>query len=424
MTSPILDRSAPLLSLDEFRRLMSFHPWHFWQLADSQIIPITNHCSTLVMQYAWQNVDAVGRANVLEAILNAERMLKEHLGYSTSPDWETDELQWPQYFDPRSMYLSSADAIGRWLSVRTNYLRVHALGIMVRNLIGDAIVVLADDDVDGLAERFTLTIATTVTDPGQIAVYFTAADRYDGSVMSERWRVKPISVVISGGFATITGRVWTIVRPVMYEGVATAAIDPTVVGNYASSLSVVQLATDTEDQGAFLWETQPDGSCCAPAAFGGNSRDPSGYAAQIARYVVRMGDLGYVAGEASAYDGIAGEWVAINWDIDYPPQKVRVNYKAGWDPENSGVMSERMKVIVARLAAAELASPICGCDVANRELSRWQFDLARSAGAGDEQYQMGFDDMQNPFGTRRGHLYAWKAIQAVEWQLQRASITA
>jgi len=64
---------------------------------------------------------------------------------------------------------------------------------------------------------------------------------------------------------------------------------------------------------------------------------------------------------------------------------------------------------VARLAAAELSRPVCGCDAANRELYHWQFDLSQTA-RGDELFGISPENLNNPLGTRRGHVQAWKFI--------------
>jgi ribosomal protein L9 len=75
-------------------------------------------------------------------------------------------------------------------------------------------------------------------------------------------------------------------------------------------------------------------------------------------------------------------------------------------------MARKFQTVVARLAMAELARPVCACESANRELHNWQFDLARSAGSNDETF--GFisrEDLANPLGTRRGAVFAWKQIR-------------
>lgn len=78
-------------------------------------------------------------------------------------------------------------------------------------------------------------------------------------------------------------------------------------------------------------------------------------------------------------------------------------------------MNAELARITAHLAAAEMTRPICACDsrnTGNRELHHWQFDLARTAGVGDEQYgAISANDLDNPIGTRRGHVEAWQYIQ-------------
>ncbi|MCC7208327.1 MAG: hypothetical protein IT323_13550 [Anaerolineae bacterium] len=394
------------LPLDEFRRIIGFHPYHFWQLADNDKARITNNCNPLVKQYAWQNADAIGRAEILEAIELAERRLAEHLGFYPAPHYVSLSVPFPQFADRRQGYRRSWDAQGRWIGLSLQEGYVQTIGAESLTLIGNANVVMSDADGDGLNDTFTLTIATSVTDPGQIAVYFVAADRFDGSGASDRWRIAPITVSISGGMATIKGRAWTIVRPVLYEGLGTQAVDPGVAGNFASQLSVYRRAVDTTQQGAFVWETVP-GDC--------NTADPSATASQPARFVVRDAPLGIIAGETASYDAATGLWSESVWAIDRPPASALVNVLAGF-PLSSGQMESKLATIVARLAAAEMERGICGCETANRALAYWQFDVSRAAGANDEQYQVSELDLDNPLGTRRGQVFAWHEIQNLRIQ--------
>jgi len=40
--------------------------------------------------------------------------------------------------------------------------------------------------------------------------------------------------------------------------------------------------------------------------------------------------------------------------------------------------------------------------------------LARTGGANDESYQaVSASDLTNPFGTRKGHVYAWHEVQGL-----------
>ncbi|MCL4395833.1 MAG: hypothetical protein M1482_13700, partial [Chloroflexi bacterium] len=287
------------------------------------------------------------------------------------------------------------------------------VGAETLTLIGNANVVLSDADGDGLNDTFTLSIATSVTDPDQLVVYFVAADRFDGSGASDRWRVQPVTVGISGGMATIKGRAWTIVKPILYEGLGTQAIDPGVAGTFASQLSVYRRAVDTTQQGSFVWETVPGECDDVPASL--NAADPSATYSQVARFVIRDGELGTVAGETARYNTTRAQWVEQAWALNRPPQNAVVNYLAGFALSGQR-MDSHLATIVARLAAAEMERGICGCDVANKALSYWQFDVSRAAGANDEQYQVSESDLNNPFGTRRGHVFAWREIQQLRIQ--------
>jgi hypothetical protein len=120
--------------------------------------------------------------------------------------------------------------------------------------------------------------------------------------------------------------------------------------------------------------------------------------------------MGIVTPIESVYDATTGTWIS---GCDWPhrlPDRVTVRTLSGLALEN-GQMQRKWQVVVARLAAAEMARPICACDVANRELYHWQFDLSRAAGKMDEQYRIADDDLNNPFGQRRGHVFAWKQVQ-------------
>jgi hypothetical protein len=89
---------------------------------------------------------------------------------------------------------------------------------------------------------------------------------------------------------------------------------------------------------------------------------------------------------------------------------VTINYYAGY-PLEKRKMAAWLIPVVARFAMAELARRICTCDYANRELWRWQFDRASTSGNNDETYQISIEDLNNPFGTRLGHIDAWKRVQ-------------
>lgn len=419
---------TPLLPLETFRSIMSFHPYHFWGLADQDLLRVTSNCNPLVYEHAYQVADAVGRQEIREAIEVAEARLREYLGYGVAPAYRTATLAEPEPGAAGFAYRAPGiGADGRWLGVQLPEGEVRALGVESLTLIATANVTQSDQDGDGINDTFTVSTPTTVTDTSQIAVYFSATERYDGSGASERWRILPVTVAISGGTVTVTGRLWQIVDPVRYEGfnLGNNGLDPATAANFAATLDLYQRTTSTSGtttdtaQAVVIWGTDPGRACCATGdPYAGSPYDPAALATAVARGSVRDSRRGWVYAAEATYDSATGIWSAYNTALCRFPDRILIRYLAGLPLDADGQMQAAWRPVVARLAAAELARPVCGCETANRELYRWQVDLARTGGNNDEQFgAVSATDLDNPFGTRRGHIYAWRRV--VELRRQR-----
>jgi hypothetical protein len=405
------------ISLDVFREAMAFHPWHFWQLAGAQV-PLRSGCDSLVFEHAWQrNNDTNGRAEIRQAIEQAEERIADKLGFWTSPRHVVETHPFPQYFDKRFDNAGFFGADGRWLSLQLDKGKFIAAGAQTDELIGDATVAFSDLDNDNLDETFTISIATTVTDVDEIMVCFLAADRMDDSENLDRWRVEPVRVAISGGTATITGKSWLIVRPSLYEGVTPDNnMDASAAANYVTELSIYRRymtsGTGDEDDAAavLIWESRPFPWWTYDYPV--TSSDPAATARLLGRVGIRDAALGIVTVGEVVYNATTGAWVSTEHLFEWrPPDRVEIRYKSGVALQNQQVQ-EPYKTLVARLAAAILTRGICACDAASRELYRWQFDVARTGGSNDESYgAVSSDDLTNPFGTRRGHIDAWKQVK-------------
>lgn len=421
-----------LLPLDSFRKVLGFHPFHFWGLADTTLIPVTSACNHLITQYAWQAEDAAGRADIQEAIEAAETLLRDNLNFAVAPRYTEITRQWPTYYDARQTRYGITNANGHRLSVNLNDGYMQAIGVELLTSLGDKAVIYSDEDSDGLDDTFTITFVTALTDPTQIAVYFNASDRLDNEAAGDRWRVLPVKVSIASGTCTIVGRSWLLVKPILYEKIKNAdqgAIDPTDSANFVTTLSAYQRTTDpngelvTNSQAVLLWDTDPcHGWWCMCGDCTGVTYDPadsSGDPAAVGKAVARAGmqnpRMGEVIPASAVRNATSGIWYD-QWACTRNPDRVLVRSYAGYPLDANGEVSRKFQTIVTRLAAAELGRPICGCAEANRELYRWQFDLARAAGANDEQYSIGSADLDNPFGTRRGQAWAWKQVRNLRLQ--------
>jgi hypothetical protein len=387
-------------------------------------VPQASECNTVLREYNYQYADRSARSNIRDAIQTAENRLQEHLNYPVAPQYLSETYPWPRYNDQRVWRASPSPAAdGRYISLRLRNGEVQAVGVETLSLLGTPALTYSDYDGDGLEDTFvTAAVATTQTDPAKIAVYFRGADRLDGEPVGERWRIAPVQITLAGGTVVIRGRKWLCVQPLKYEGVTNATLNPDTVSNFVTNLEVYERTTDpngelaTNAQATLIWETLPlHGwfcccSTCANITYSPNEFDPAAEGLAVARVGIRDARLGLVTPALAVRNASTGEWSTLDFAYYREPDRATIRYLAGLPLEANGQMQERWRLIVARMAMAELGRPIATCDVANRELYHWQFDLARAAGANDEQYRIAERDLNNPFGTRRGHIYAWRQV--------------
>jgi hypothetical protein len=215
----------------------------------------------------------------------------------------------------------------------------------------------------------------------------------------------PLRVVTDGDLIHIRGKAWQLVHPSLLERVSAEQIDPADSSNFVAGLDIYRRTT-ASPQATLTWNAAPYPPYCCPST----GTDPAAIATASARVAILDAEHGIVQAAQAAYDDDASAWYAVPWSGCRLPASVTISYLAGIPLEN-WQMARSWQTIVARLAAAELASPICACDVANRTLAHWQTDVARTGGNNDEQFgAIAQEDLRNPFGTRRGHIYAWKAV--------------
>ncbi len=421
-----------MLPLDTWRAFLGFNPWHYWGFADAgagAVVPIESKCSTLVFEYDWQGSDQAGRASIRESIGEAIRILSEYLGYRPAPEYAEVTVPWPRLYHAPMERLRDLDATGRRVAVVAPEGYIQAMGVISRTLIGTATTAPLGGLVysalfnPALEDTFTITLPTTATDPDQIAVYFAAADRFNGgdfsSAVGERWRVAPVQVGISGGNVVIVGRKWLVGVPILYENPVAGPLRPNIATNFVTSLEVYQETTNgdgtsvTTCQATLTYETNDCGQCWGRCCCQGGavSSDPGTVGQVIARAGLRDQQLGLVTPAAAVFDPTTGLWSSA-WccaGAYCDPDRVTLRYRAGF-PLTGGQMDRRYQTIVARLATAELKRRICACREQNERLHDLQVDLTLES-TETERYAVAPEDLTNPFGTRRGHVQAWRSAK-------------
>lgn len=411
--------NTPIMPIEFWRAEMGYNPWHFWGIQHATVAPVNSKCNDVLHEYSWQGADEVGRSEIRKTIMAAEKILFDNLSYWPGPVYSEDTLPWPKYVDRRLYRTARRDAMGGWVPVTLNEGYIQAMGVEELTLVqAGAAVVYSDADGDGVADTFTVTVPTTVTNPAEIAVYFVLADRVDDdSGLSARWRIEPVHVVISGGNAVIKGKRWLAVIPKLYESKANYPFDAAITTPFITTCDVYRrhtnangLVSTSDSQSALIWESRPC-DCCGSGI--PSSTDPAAEGWVAGRAGIRMKFEGVVVPAEAVYDATTGTWShpCTCFGSCGEPDRVLVRYLAGLDLDQYGWVQKTMRTMVSRLAAAEMTARICACDVANKEWSNWAFDVARVTGP--EQYQANLDVLNNPLGTRRGHIFAWQQIKSL-----------
>ena len=383
-----------LLSIYEWSQVMGLNPWEVAQVGEG--FPVTNQaqCPTVFFQFPWQQ-DFLSREEIARSIAKAEEMIAEELHYWPAPKYFANEVHsYPRPFN-RELYGAAGTPRGQWKAVQLNWGKVQGGGLMARTLIAAAgAVVMSDNDGDTINDRFTVTVATTVTDSDEVAIYFTSVDR-NGVTLDETWRIRPVNVTISGGNAIITGHPSQLIKPDLTTAVNAASLDVTTAANFVTTVEVYRLyrdvTTTTADpaQGTALWE---DPDCDIPPC-------------AVSWLPVCLGARNAEMGLVSVDFWLDGAQCPPS---DREPDRVNLHYLAG-EPLVNGQMSRAMADVVAHLATGILPVGPCGCERSDRIISWWRSLPSH----GDESARpLTMREIDGcAFGVSRGALWAWQRVE-------------
>jgi hypothetical protein len=381
-----------LLPLETFREEIGFHPFFFWQLAsppDNPIIPLDSGCNALVRERAWQFNDGAGRAEIRNAIEEAEKRLKNYLTFSPAPHWVVDETLDVGCFEYGTPTL---------LSLKEG--RLKQIGQMSWELVQSIPVVLSDLDLDGLPDTFTATVpmpaGVALTD---LALFFATSDRMQG--LDKDWQIRPVTFEQSGANLVVTCRSWLLVKPVLYEGAwyrvgypgpaqvgrdSSGALDPINTVNYVTSVALYKRVVTNPNVATLIYDN--------------GSGTTTNYTLTA---LICNAETGLVKLNTECLtlpeDCYCGGWGGGG---NRPVRRIKISYEAGEE-------LEEWQTIIARLAAAELMRKICSCDAANQEMMQWQMDAADP----DSKFKPPTEEISSPLGNKRGHIYAWNRIKAL-----------
>lgn len=410
-----------LLSLDRFARLVGLNPVHFAGAAGETYWPDIGSCDDIWNQHPWQHPhDHVSREELAIAIADAEGEIKEQLGFSPAPTWETEEVH---YFDApmdHGIKYTPYTTLHN-TAVKAEWGYIISAGVRLMTVIElVSAVVYSDPDGDSWDELATVTVTTAITDKTQIKVYFA------GHSGDPEWEIRPLkNIAIAGGVATITLDSWLLLDPDAWEAVPTAAsygvtepIDPEASGSYVTTVDVYQESTNVSGASSeFLWEMHGSnriGIVCPSC---------SGAGCEVCNLVVQNGCLsvrdskaGLITPFPATYDDDEEKWIKAAYTECRQPDMVKISYHAGHlDPkyirgDSLEPLSDWFAQAIAWLAIARLERSFCACEGVFQGIKELQRDLTKSTREAFFIRYESMDIFHCPFGTRVGEVRAWNRI--------------
>lgn len=383
------------LSLNEWAQIIGINPLHFSGLSSSLFN--NNVCGDVIFQYSWQHSDRVGREDICMAIKQAEQDIAREAGYNLMPDWTVAErLGYPQPAVPIA-YGYGLNPRGMLKSVELRKGHVISGGIRTKSLIqAGCAIARTDQDTDGFQETCTVTVSTLVTDINEIHLYYPAKSGDDC------FEIRPISVYISGGVATIVFKVWQIVAANQRDRLDVSPLDAADPASFESTVDVYRVYNDPSTQVQFMWENGGGCGTCVACQFG----------TQAGCLHNREARIGLVVPAPGTWNSDEGEFDASEWSACLEPDQVRFWYYSGYTDfrlvRPYAEMSPYWKFAVAYYAASLLDRPVCGCSNVNQFIEKWRTDTALNNS--QRTFISTPDQLGNKFGTTLGAIYAWKAV--------------
>lgn len=405
------------LSLDRFQQLLGMHPLHFNQIQMDEQDAINDDmsCGLTVSQYGWQAHGRLGREEIAIAIQRAEEMIAKAMGFDVAPTWnEADVVMFDQ-----DVAGGSYGYYGMPAKLPKGYVLMG--GRRTKTVVpgGPKTIVYSSDFGSSYKERATIAYVgdwpTALTDPQEIHVYYPGKDGDDA------WEIRPINVSLdpANGNATITFKREqcvkdTILEDYMGDNDALGSDDD----DFITAVDVYRVYNDPATQVRLIWEppnTTFDLFGLTLCGCGGTGCTTCGYTTQTACMTVHNRRTGQIRVTPASWDDTLGDFVNESFAVARRPDRALVWYRAGFYNPNLKypllALDPRMETAVFYLALSLMARPICGCEGIKdlHEVYYTDFAEVSSDPGGSLNYTAGYVD--NPFGTRRGAIEAWKIVK-------------
>lgn len=367
------DLDLTSLPVDNFRMIMGIDPWHFWQMSTPA------GCSDVYTHYRWIGSGGPGRYDFIQALMMAEQQLAQKLDFWPGLRYDQNEIV--RLIIPRQPVLYNRVP----MKLETRWHHISNVGYRTFTKIDTLVpVYTTSDDVS-----MTIVVPTgTVAD--EVVVCY--ADTYN--------LIRPIKVSVVSDVATITIKKWLMGDPDLWE--EDDVIDPTDNDNLLASVDVYRVTYDPLRAILLAWEPELQHCGCLE-----ETCVTCVNATHLACAVRGDYKHGLVSWQAAEYSTTGSNWLGHAFPSTRFPDMAYVNYLHGMNPYPDRYMNMYWAQLVSHFAVTFMDEAACGCSDVLNSLRYWMEDLGFIK---DTSHMLGPSDTDNPYGTRRGQIAAWKAV--------------
>lgn len=417
-----IDNTRTLLGLDQFARVFGINPTHFNQVTMGRSAVLNEDlnpaaiCSMPIIQYSWQNADHVGREEIAMAIADAEAEIESHLGFRVGLTWEVNEaFTLPTPRNPSDIRFGGSGLKADWAPLGARWGYAVCGGTEAKTLVqADAGITYTDRDNDSYFETATVTVATTITDPLEVAVYYPVSLTGASEAGQDGYEIRPTNVVIAGGIATITFKRELAVIPADLSAYQVLAVDGYDNAQFLTTVDIYRHWTDPSQMVQWQWEPTPS---IFPTDAGVTPTDVSAITTQQGCMVVRDNRLGVFAGQPATWDAVNQVYSSALWVVNRAPDRALLNYRAGWhNPRYPGQIDPKLARCIAYLAVSKLDRPLCECNSMESWSKYWSEDrsmVLQNQEGGVSRFQMTRMQGDCPLGPTRAGIYVWNIIKTM-----------
>ncbi len=395
------------LPLDTWARILGLYPVHF---AGVVLAGGGFSCTSAWHQHSWQDFDSTSREEIAEAIARAEADIEHALGYRLLPTWEEEE--WSATVRPVRPELFNINArnIRAFApTVETDWHWMISGGIREDTLIeADSAIAYSNTRLPASYNNLaTVTAAVAENFPAdEIRIY------YPGHAADERWRIRPTIVTVAALVATITFERHLAIIEDFMTGFSLVDADDSALrpaegeadADFLTAVDVYRVRNDPSQQVTLQWEPGPETSGIV-----------TDYSAQTGSFLLRGEPrLSNIAFAPGTWNATLERFDSAVLAVARVPDSMRLWYYAGLRDRAQVNQIDTMGPDWARTVAIYAASMLdrTPCQCATFWWDRWSQDMAFADGATElASFNLPPRMLDNPFGTRRGAIYAWQRVQ-------------